>query len=186
MKDTVSISGTAGRPRRDYIDAMKGLGIILVVGGHFLESYRFADPAFNAAWECIYMFHMALLCVCSGLVAKFSLYKLVFQQIWIYLLSQILIFRFRMTFLPEELEGVTAAAEILLPWRHMWYLYSLILWELTVPLLRLARDKGKLPGSLLAMAAALAIGLLGGLREWGYGLDRTFASYPLFAFGFLR
>ena len=174
-----------GKPRREYIDALRGLGIILVVGGHFLESYRYADPAFNALWECIYMFHMALLCVCSGLVAKFSLYKLVCQQVWLYLVSQALILRFRMAFLPEELETLTTAEAFLLPWRHMWYLYSLIFWELTVPLLRLARDKGRLPGALLAMGIAVAVSLLSGLRSWDWELGRVLSYYPFFAFGFL-
>ena len=57
--------------RRDYIDIMKGLGILLVVLGHFMEQFRFGFKPIGATFICIYLFHMALFCICSGLVAHF-------------------------------------------------------------------------------------------------------------------
>lgn len=54
--------------RRDYIDIMKGLGILLVVLGHFMEQFRFGFKPIGATFICIYLFHMALFCICSGLV----------------------------------------------------------------------------------------------------------------------
>ena len=62
--------------RRDYIDIMKGLGILLVVLGHFMEQFRFGFKPIGATFICIYLFHMALFCICSGLVAHFSLWKM--------------------------------------------------------------------------------------------------------------
>ena len=53
--------------RRDYIDIMKGLGILLVVLGHFMEQFRFNFKPIGATFICIYLFHMALFCICSGL-----------------------------------------------------------------------------------------------------------------------
>ena len=67
--------------RRDYIDIMKGLGILLVVLGHFMEQFRFGFTPIWATFICIYLFHMALFCICSGLVAHFSLWKLITQQV---------------------------------------------------------------------------------------------------------
>ena len=55
--------------RRDYIDELKGLGILLVVLGHFIEQYRMGYSFVSASFFCIYAFHMALFCICSGLVA---------------------------------------------------------------------------------------------------------------------
>ena len=57
--------------RRDYIDELKGLGILLVVLGHFIEQYRMGYSFVSASFFCIYAFHMALFCICSGLVARF-------------------------------------------------------------------------------------------------------------------
>ena len=45
--------------RRDYIDIMKGLGILLVVLGHFMEQFRFGFKPIGATFICIYLFHMA-------------------------------------------------------------------------------------------------------------------------------
>ena len=70
--------------RRDYIDELKGLGILLVVFGHFMEQYRMGYSFVSASFFCIYAFHMALFCTCSGLVAQFSPCKLVTQQLWLY------------------------------------------------------------------------------------------------------
>ena len=74
--------------RRDYIDELKGLGILLVVLGHFIEQYRMGYSFVSASFFCIYAFHMALFCICSGLVARFNPRKLVTQQLWLYLVGQ--------------------------------------------------------------------------------------------------
>ena len=186
--------------RRVYIDAMKGLGIILVVWGHFEEYCRGTDPLFNATFECMYLFHMALFCLCSGLVAKFNWKKLIFQQVWLYLLCQALLMVFRADVLHEDLAAAGSTWTVLLtPWRHMWYLYALIFWELTVPLLAFARDKlallrGRLgwpgiaigtAGRLALFAAAVAIGLQAGKVDWPYTLNRVFCFFPFYAAGVL-
>ena len=113
--------------RRDYIDELKGLGILLVVLGHFIEQYRMGYSFVSASFFCIYAFHMALFCICSGLVARFNPRKLVTQQLWLYLVGQTLMLAFRAAVLREnfaETGGLLAAW--LLPWRHLWYLYALI------------------------------------------------------------
>ncbi len=172
--------------RRIYVDAMKGLGILLVVWGHFEEYYRGTSPLFNGSFECMYLFHMALFCLCSGLVAKFNWKKLVLQQVWLYLLCQALMILFRTAVLNENLaETGGLLLAWLVPWRHMWYLYSLIFWELTVPLLALARDRLRLPGKLLGLAAAAAIGLAAGGVEWPFAFNRVFAFFPYYAAGVL-
>lgn len=142
--------------RRDYIDELKGLGILLVVLGHFIEQYRMGYSFVSASFFCIYAFHMALFCICSGLVARFNPRKLVTQQLWLYLVGQTLMLAFRAAVLREnfaETGGLLAAW--LLPWRHIWYLYALIFWHLTLPVLCRLRDRLGLAGSCLGMALAV-------------------------------
>ena len=128
-------------PRRDYIDELKGLGILLVVFGHFMEQYRMNYSFVSATFFCIYAFHMALFCACSGLVARFNPRKLVTQQLWLYFLGQSLMLVFRAVVLREDFaESGGVLAALLLPWRLMWYLYALIFWHLTLPLLCLLRE----------------------------------------------
>lgn len=172
--------------RRDYIDVMKGLGIILVVFGHFMEQYRLGSHLVGATFISIYWFHMALFCICSGLVARFSLRKLLAQQVWIYLFGQAVMLAFRVFVLHVDFSTDGAMLEaFLLPWSHMWYLYALIFWHLTLPVLTFLRDKLRLPGALAGMAAAVAAGLAAGYVEWPFTLVRVFAFYPFYAFGVL-
>jgi len=82
---------------------MKGFGILCVVIGHFIEYHRGTAPGINALFTCIYLFHMAIFCTASGLVAKFSLRKLVTQQLWLYLISQAGITAFRAAALKDNI-----------------------------------------------------------------------------------
>ncbi|MGN0644319.1 acyltransferase family protein [Gemmiger sp.] len=172
-------------PRRNDLDAMKGLGILCVVTGHFIEYYRGAAPWLNALFTCIYLFHMALFCTASGAVARFSLKKLITQQLWLYLVSQVGMLLFRVIALKEDLarEG-GVLLNLITPWRHMWYLYALMFWMLTVPLLGMARQKGG-GVRLAAFAVSVAVGLAGGLVDWPLSLGRVFSFFPFYAFGFL-
>ena len=144
--------------RRDYIDELKGLGILLVVFGHFMEQYRMGYSFVSASFFCIYAFHMALFCTCSGLVARFNPRKLVTQQLWLYLVGQVIMFVFRAAVLRENFaESGGALAALLLPWRHMWYLYALVFWHLTLPVLCWLRDRWRLPGTCLGLALAVCL-----------------------------
>src|SRR5699024_6355873 len=153
-------------PRRDYIDILKGLGILLVVFGHYMEQYRLGSHLIGATFISIYWFHMALFCVCSGLVAHFSLRKLLAQQLWLYLAGQGIMLAFRAFVLQEDLAAGGLLDAFLLPWRHMWYLYALLFWHLTLPLLTLLRDKLRLPGAVLGLALAVGVSLWGGTIDW--------------------
>lgn len=172
--------------RRDYIDILKGLGILLVVFGHFMEQYRLGSHLIGATFITIYWFHMALFCMCSGLVAHFSLRKLITQQLWLYLLGQAIMLAFRALVLQEDFAasgGILMA--FLLPWRHMWYLYALLFWHLTLPILTFLRDKLRLPGACIGLALAVALSLWAGTIDWPFTLVRVFAFYPFYAFGVL-
>lgn len=172
--------------RRDYIDILKGLGILLVVFGHFMEQYRLGSHLIGATFITIYWFHMALFCMCSGLVAHFSLRKLITQQLWLYLLGQAIMLAFRAIVLREDFAasgGLLVA--FLLPWRHMWYLYALLFWHLTLPVLTFLRDKLRLGGAVLGLALSVAISLWAGTIDWPFTLVRVFAFYPFYAFGVL-
>ena len=186
MPQTQTIPAAGQPPRRVYVDAMKGLGIILVVWGHFEEYYRGTSPLFNGTFECMYLFHMALFCLCSGLVAKFNWKKLILQQVWLYLACQALLIPFRTAVLTEDLAAAGGMlTALLVPWRHMWYLYALIFWELTVPVLALLRDKLGLPGRVAGFGAPPAAGLAAGFVEWPWSLNRVLGFFPFFAAGVL-
>lgn len=76
--------------RSELLDQLKGLGIVLVVIGHFIEPYRERFSIINSIFICIYAFHMPLFCLLSGMVAKFDVRKIFFRMVWIYIWSQLL------------------------------------------------------------------------------------------------
>ena len=60
------------KQRIEYIDALKGFAIFLVVLGHtigwqFSDFQRFDMGGVNLLWQVIYSFHMPLFMFCSGL-----------------------------------------------------------------------------------------------------------------------
>lgn len=170
--------------RRTYLDVLKGLGMICVVAGHISEYHRGTLPQINAMFECIYLFHMALFCIASGLVAKWNPWKVISQQTWVFCLCQLGMTWFRINVLQEEWMPSTWL-EVFLPWRHMWYLYALILWSVTLPILRTARLYLPVWYRLPLFGVVFFIGLLSGRYEWPYALNRVLAFFPFFAFGVL-
>ena len=68
----------------------------------------------------------------------------------------------------------------------MWYLYALVFWHLTLPILCWLRDRWRLPGALPGAGACRGAGVGGpALVEWPFTLVRVVAFYPFYAFGVL-
>ena len=67
----------------------------------------------------------------------------------------------------------------------MWYLYALLFWHLTLPVLTLLRDRLRLPGAAAGLVLAVGISLWAGTIDWPFTLVRVFAFYPFYAFGVL-
>ena len=61
------------RKRIDWIDAAKGIGILLVVAGHVMLEGGMAFPGSDVARDFIYSFHMPLFFMISGVLLGLSL-----------------------------------------------------------------------------------------------------------------
>lgn len=164
-----------GLPGRDLrLDNLKGLLIFLVVFGHLLELL----PGGERLWlyRVIYLFHMPAFVFCSGYFARFSL-----RRMWRiavpYVLFQTLYELFAVFVLDSRGEH-----PFLRPYWLMWYLFSLLLWSLTVPLLQRWKTK-----KWLLPAAVLLSLLSGGMEHVGYAfsLGRTLGLLPFFVGGYL-
>lgn len=57
------------KQRVEYIDAMRGFAIILVVIGHLIQTY-YCDVYSNAIFRVIYSCHMPLFFFISGCISK--------------------------------------------------------------------------------------------------------------------
>ena len=157
---------------RDFrMDNLKGLLIFLVVLGHLLELVAGAGSVW--LYRVIYSFHMPAFVFCSGYFARFSWKKL--GKIALpYCLFQVLYVLFlRVAF------GAVHSHPVTTPYWLMWYLFSMMLWTLCVPLLERRGSWGIL---LLSAVIALAAGCWNGIG-YPFSLSRTLVLLPFFVAG---
>lgn len=166
---------------RNYVlDRMKGFAILCVVVGHFFEPIKYID-IINRINVVIYSFHMAIFCIISGMLAKFNISKLLkwggsllFGQTLFYILRLLT---------PWENPG--SIRSIIRPYFHFWYLYSLILWTFSVPVLNKLKNHRilKIIFSFFIIVAGLYSGKVD-ISSW-CGTNRLVSFYPFFVLGFL-
>lgn len=172
------VKAPAQRERIALFDNVKGLLIVLVVFGHIAHPVHNSNPVLSALFDIIYLFHMPLFVLVSGLFAKgayrdgklnvnriisFAVLGLAFQ------LALALVNGAALT--PRRILAFTSAP---------WYLISMAAWYAMTPILaRLGAARG--------MAASLAIALCWGAVDLSSGLlaiSRTMAFLPCFALGY--
>ena len=167
--------------KRDYLlDTLKGIGIVCVVFGHFFEPLRL-EPE-GAILDCIvkviYSFHMPLFCIISGLLAKFNIRRVVKWAV-IYLAGQLVFFIVRYVTLWE-----IPSRNIIMPYFHFWYLYCLIIWSLSIPIISLIREKNVYIKAFFLICVSMGCLYLGKVNcSFFCGTNRLIAFYPLFFAG---
>lgn len=107
--------------RHAKFDNIKALLIFLVVFCHFSE--LFGGVLKYRLYMTIYLFHMPLFVFVSGYFSKFGLKNTLFKKVYPYIIFQIL-------YCLAAGEQVQLSA----PYWLMWYLFSLIVWSLFLPL----------------------------------------------------
>ncbi len=159
-------------------DNIKGILMLLVVFGHIMHPVHNTNPALSACFDVIYLFHMPLFVLVSGLFAKgaYRNGKLNVNRIigflvlgFIYQLALAFINGARFT--PARICAFTSAP---------WYLISMAYWYALTPILTRL-------GAVRGMAASLALSLLWGMADLSTGflaISRTAAFLPCFALGY--
>lgn len=166
--------------RESCYDLFKGAGIILVLYGHFIEPYKNISPILNIIFILIYSFHMPLFCFLSGLVAEFKL-KSLFKYGISYGSVQILYTIFRYLVLNEKITSIKSLLKmIVLPFWHMWYLYAMLFWLMSIPVIKWTL---KYVNSILIFILAVILGLIAGYNDVPYSLMRVIVFYAFFLGG---
>lgn len=173
--------------RIDYIDNLKGIGIILVVFGHYIEPFRDVGFMLNALFICIYMFHMPLFVYASGTVAKFRVRSLI-RYFWILYTAQAFYFVLRV--LTGEYTYIGIKGFIVdfagYPYFQLWYLYAILFWVASLCIvnkIKLILDNTR--GEYLLSIVVFALCVLGGFVSFRYSLNRVVAFYWFFLVGYL-
>jgi uncharacterized membrane protein YcfT len=180
--------------RLDWVDAAKGLSILLVVAHHvvwYLQRSGQAPAAVIAANEALASLRMPLFFLASGLFAagplaapwRSVLHKRVAFFLYLYLIWTIIRFTFFATVVPPEVDPddsanpLGLALALLLPGPSMWFLYALAVFAVVTKLMR------PLPVAVQLGAAAVLSALVGaGMLEFG---DSRWTYMSRFLFFFL-
>lgn len=159
-------------------DNLKGLLIILVVFGHMVHPVHNDNQVISAAFDIIYLFHMPLFVLISGLFAKGS-YKGGRLNISRVLSFLALGFIFQMALITTN--GQALSLESIVRFSSApWYLMAMGWWISMTPLLH---KLGPQNGMIASIALCFAGGLLD-LEDGFLAISRTLAFLPWFALGY--
>lgn len=178
MADTAREHAPRAQQRVALFDNLKGLLIILVVCGHIVHPVHNSNPVLSACFDVIYLFHMPMFVLISGLFAK-STYRDGHLNINRIISFAMLGLLFQGALLLVNGTPVTPLPLLRFP-SAPWYLIAMAWWSSATPLLAKLRP-------VRGMAITLALSLLSGCIELEGGflaLGRTLAFAPWFALGY--
>lgn len=160
------------------IDNVKGGLMILVILGHLLELFTAQSPFYMAMCSAIYVFHMPLFVMTAGMFSKAVLEEKDYRALVGRLIVPLLLFQALYVGAIAAKSGkVTTPA--LQPHWILWFLLSMVLWRLALPLFARIRYAAAL-AVLITLAAGYNVDI-----GYAFSLSRTFYFFPFFLIGFL-
>lgn len=163
---------TEKKERIYYWDNLKGLLILLVVLGHYVEYAMPLMPSLSRVWTAIYSFHMPAFVLVSGYFlgkSKRNPVERIPKVLGLYVLMQVL-YAIRPFFY-----GKGVNVELAFPKYGCWFLLFLAYGYVLAYFLKIEKKQWIFAGTL---AAALLIGFDTSVgREWGIGQSFYFMPY---------
>ena len=166
------------RRHRGY-DNIRGILIILVVFGHFLELCPGA-VASNPVYLLIYSFHMPAFLFLSGLFSKYDPHNML-KLALLYLLFQLLYRLFAATVLGYS-SALSPYPLLITPYWLLWYLPVLLCCQCLLPLWIKLKQSSKLVLIFLSVIAALVSGYFPPIG-YPFTLSRFIVFLPFFLAG---
>jgi fucose 4-O-acetylase-like acetyltransferase len=185
LSRTVNAPTRATAARLDWVDAAKGISILLVVAHHvvwYMQHAGLAPAPVVMANEALASLRMPLFFLASGLFAagplsapwRVVLHKRVAFFLYLYVIWTIIRFTFFATLVPPEVDPdgsadpVAFALALLLPGPSMWFLYALAVFAVLTKLARPLPVWVQL-GASGALSALVGAGLVDfGDTRWTY------------------
>ena len=164
------------RPRSSYLDALKGAAILLVVFGHIIETST--DAAYvSLIYNSIYVFHMPLFAFMAGMTSRERVDAASCARIIRSVLIPFILFQIAYQTAAYLAYGKQTYPP-LSPYWIMWFLASLAIWKLALPLFR----------SNLGLLTSVALAAISGYYleiAFALNLSRTVYFFPFFLIGSL-
>lgn len=163
-----------------YFDNLKYVLIVLVVVGHFINSFSDVFPGYGSLFFFIYLFHMPLFVLTTGLFAQGmlradGLFRIgrVLQFLLLYLLLYSVVY---------VLDRAGGQESPFTPWNVVnvsWYLLACAIWYLMIPVLGQVRLQVLIPVLLLVALVAGYFPAIGSFLS----LSRVICFAPFFFLG---
>jgi fucose 4-O-acetylase-like acetyltransferase len=171
-------SAPAAGNRNLHLDNARGLLIILVVAAHLLESLMETSSLARTTYAFVYSFHIPAFVVVSGYLSRSDLTWPRFRALVLSIILPYLILELLYTGVDYVVFSRSRFAPTLLtPYWLLWYLPSLFMWRLALPVL----SRLKYPLLTAALVAVLA-GVFPQVGMW-MSLSRTLVFLPFFVLG---
>lgn len=161
-------------------DILKGIGIIAVVLGHFVEPFRSSHFIFKGILVLIYSCHMPLFSFISGYFGRFSS-KSILSTLKIYFGFQFVYLLYMLIFGIVPLNPIKILEAFLTPYWHLWYLFALFFWRIS---LFIFRKIEKIYWRVLVLIIMFGLALFAGYVKLPLDFQRTLVFFPYFVFGF--
>lgn len=167
--------------KRDYMwDNMKGILIFLVVAGHFLESNTLSLGLAKDFDYWIYTFHMPAFIFISGFwTKKYCRQGKVRGEKTAVLIAYYLLFQLLLTCFSRLIEAKVDYS-LFSSRRGLWYIFSLILYYLLVPVIEKIPPYITIPGFII-LGVLISNDLSAGTY---FSIHRTFVFAPFFFAGY--
>jgi fucose 4-O-acetylase-like acetyltransferase len=166
--------------RNHLLDNAKAAFMVMVVLGHLLEPMRVMSGTTQALYLYLYAFHIPGLALLSGAVWQPTLSTAAVRKSARDLLVPVLVFEVLYEALYAFNHGhISPYAQGFQPYWLLWYLPSLFLWRLILPLVCSVR---------VPLIASILIGVVAGCTEGMQGFffdaSRTLVLFPFFVAGY--
>lgn len=161
--------------RVPLLDNAKGMLILLVVFGHYLEAINgWGNQYLSLILTAIYMFHMPAFIFLAGMTSKREgLRERVIN-------TAIILVMFQLAYVvPVSIINGKWVVGLFQPYWILWFLMSFIFWTLLIPLIT------RVP---YAFAMSIAVAIIGGFYTgdgYQFSIMRTLTFMPFFVGGFL-
>jgi len=166
--------------RDKSFDILKGIGIVAVVLGHFVEPFRANHFIFKGIFVLIYSFHMPLFSFVSGYFGRLSS-KSILNTVKVYFGFQFVYLIYQLVFKIVPFDLINILKAFITPYWHLWYLFALFFWRVSLFLFNKVK---KIYARVIVLFVLFALALAAGMKELPLDFQRTLVFFPYFVFGF--
>ncbi len=164
--------------RNHLLDNAKYILILMVVFGHMIEPILHKSPVIKTIYLFIYSFHMPAFVLISGALAKSKLTGEGFWKLVRSILIPFIVFTVLYELFTLLSKGDFSGSTVKLkPYWLLWFLYSLFIWKLLLPVFL----KCNFP-VMVSIVLSVAAGYLDTIG-YSLGLSRTLYFFPFFILG---